>query len=322
MKNLTTTLTLILLLVLCCGCGGDKDPIKVEPEVVLETSLTSLSFKAKGETKTFSVKAVGEWVVSTSEKWVTTSKAMGSGEGTIDVTTEVNDQIKTRTAKVWVKQGKYMVEIQVSQLGTEADMLVDETTRVINYPAGELEIDITTNVEYDVIIDGSWITEKKSKAMVKSIHTFVYEKNVALPRSAKITFKQKDGTLSRTVIVDQSSHGVMFYDQESFKKQAALGTYISAVFTFAFDQDIHQRSINPIRKSQRIQTFNQDTISAVTLSVIPATEAQEVEVTYDNRYNEKSEKGSFKTKVVKIENDKAWLWSESDKAGFVVNNGK
>lgn len=323
MKHLTTTLAIVLFMALLGGCNGEKQAPPVAPEVKLEASPTALSFIINGETKAFNITAIGEWEVTTTEKWVTVSKATGSGNATLQVTTIANDEPKTRTAKVRVKQGQYLVEIAISQLGTQPDILVDESTRIINNLAGELIIEVTSNVEYDIQIKEDWLKAIQSKAMVKYTHKFTYNENKSnTKRSATITIKQKDGSITRTILVQQMVANIPIYTLENFKKQTVYGTYISEVFTFAFNEYTHQQSINTVRKSQRIQTFNQDSLSSVTFSVAPSALDQEIEITYDNTINAVSKKGVSKTKVVKIEGDKAWLWSENDTAGFIVNTSK
>lgn len=92
---------------------GTEDP-------KLNVSATSLEFEAKGETKTFSIKANVRWEISKPD-WCTLDKTSGNGDADISVTVSENKNKEKRSGNIIINgNGVNAVTITINQKEREA----------------------------------------------------------------------------------------------------------------------------------------------------------------------------------------------------------
>jgi uncharacterized protein (TIGR02145 family) len=83
-------------------------------EVLLKVTPASADVAAAGGTSSFTIESNGAWAVTSNQTWATVSPASGSDNGTITVTSEVNEGA-ARTATIAVKAGDKTVNVTVKQ---------------------------------------------------------------------------------------------------------------------------------------------------------------------------------------------------------------
>ena len=93
----------------------------VAPAGELVVNQTSISFLAKGETKTVTFKATQNWTVSTGSAWIKISTASGEGSEksqTVTITVNPNEDDDERSGKVTFTMGDKSVVVNINQLGS------------------------------------------------------------------------------------------------------------------------------------------------------------------------------------------------------------
>lgn len=309
------------LLWVLTGCDSGKVPDPSQ-EITLYISANALSFEAASESKTFSVVSNGSWTISCSDGWLYFSTNSGNGNAEITATVAANGGQNGRTAVVTVVAGAATKTINVQQLGELPDILVDDKPLMLESSEGAFVLELTANVEYEILVSGEWLQQLQTKTMEKFTHTFSYKANISSKeRQAVITIKERDSKtpITRTITVTQRGLIVVEKSLEEFLKTDLRGAvYNGDKFSFEFSEYSHQIAVNPARRAFRIQNYRQDTVCSVSLSAVATGLEQQITVTGQNLVLGVGEKVDFRTKVVKLTEDRVWLWAEDDKSGFIV----
>ena len=192
MKKLYPLIALIGLFVLA-GCpqsdpGEDPilTPIKTDYSIGAEGGELKITFKTN---QTYEAKSNANWLkVSTPTKAVTTE--------TVTVTAEANKSTEPRSAKVTIKAGTLDATITVTQAGLVPSIdIKGSTSFTIGAEGGDVTVDVTSNVDYNVDMDAAWVTRKGT--------TFTVKPNESeSERSCVITFSY--GNISRVVSIKQN----------------------------------------------------------------------------------------------------------------------
>lgn len=153
--------TLFICSMFLVSCSDDDNSIDVP---IRDTD--KLSFAYTQDTKKFTVRADGQWTVSADQPWLSFSATSGSGDGKtlewIQVTAEDN-QDEARTAKISIKLGDKVSEIDVTQadgrieLGTpsiQGKLLSNETIEDVYLLIPYKKSRGTEKVTTDITIEG------------------------------------------------------------------------------------------------------------------------------------------------------------------------
>ena len=106
-------------------------------------------------------------------------------------------------------------------------------------------------------------------------------------------------------------------DEENFCNYSELGIYNEGKPLMVYDELTHQLSINPQRREFRLQNDEQDLFFALTvLSPLRFGEIINCELhlktqRVDNQYN-------LECDIVKVQNNKYWIWNEEYKSGVII----
>lgn len=155
MKRVYILLTAVLIL---CGCQNDAPT-----HVGFESDSSTINAKAVGGQHSITIRSDKEWTAQTEAPWLMISPANGRGEVrcTINVdTTLINDP---REAVVrFISNGEILSKIDVTQAGFERTITPQNKSITIAASAIRAErwgeLNITANVEFDVVSDAEWIT--------------------------------------------------------------------------------------------------------------------------------------------------------------------
>ena len=152
------------------------------------------------------------------EDWTATVRPDGASwiEATrngsiLHIVVSENKGSDTRRGEIKIIAGKLSEAIVVEQLGKEPAILV--SAEIFNIPVngGDLTLEITSNIEYDIIIpaEAVWIKpklENRSGEMVKKVYQYQVAWNPnETERKAEVVIKQKNGALEKRVAVIQKA---------------------------------------------------------------------------------------------------------------------
>ena len=200
MKKFLFLLFAILALVACSDDGIDQ--------ITIDTTLAN--FATAGGSTSITFASSGAWtaevVNSGASVWCSVSPASGNaGNAEIRITATANTTTDDRTATVVIKTGTVEKSIAVSQKQKDA-LNVSSSAFEFSAEGGEFEIEVDHNIDFDVEIDGDWITLLQPRSLETSTLKFVVAENTASQaREGSVILTSADDTLSQTISVTQEA---------------------------------------------------------------------------------------------------------------------
>ena len=143
--------------------------------------------------------------------WLRAVQTRGLTTFTLHYEYDENIAYDSRKAQVIVTDTKNNKSetITVTQIQKDAIVIANDSYEVKG-EGGEIEIEIGHNIEFDVEIDGDWISQNQTRALETTKLTFVVAENTTdETREGSITFTSKDGTISQKISVKQ---GISIYE--------------------------------------------------------------------------------------------------------------
>lgn len=210
MKHISKILTILMALfvIALTGCS-DKDE-NVPPFLTIDTK--TLNFSSDATSRDVPIKtSIEQWQATVSSNASSWLSATRQGSQLKVSLTQNNDQ-DSRKGTITVTAGSLTETIDVEQMGVAPAILLGSEIYTVNADGEAIDIEVTSNIEYEIIIpsDVNWIAEKKGKAtrseMVTTTYVYDVKWNIEpAQRQAEITIKQKDGDLSKKVLVIQKA---------------------------------------------------------------------------------------------------------------------
>lgn len=205
LSKLLLTAAFISFVACAWGCD-DKSEENDSPE--LEVSTDPLSFIAEKNSKSVEIKSNTDWKITSSETWCTASPASGDGNETANITCDTNSDTKERSASITIKtaDGTITKTIPVTQLGTDPGIKISPKTKVVEKEGATLEIEVTANIDYELVFPDTWIKNVASaRAQVKSTENIEILPNTGKEeRKGKVIFKQVGGNVADTLYITQN----------------------------------------------------------------------------------------------------------------------
>lgn len=189
------------VLVAACAVSCTKET-KVEDAVTIKSD--DATVPVEGGVVSIAINSTVAWTAKASESWVTISPSSGeAGDATVKASVLKNDTNDSRTATVTFTAGTKSATYTITQSQLDA-MNIATTEYTVEAEGGTVEIPVSANVDYSVIIPDAvdWIHVVSTKGMVDSKITLtvdptqLYDKDEAgvptfnadaLARTAKIT---------------------------------------------------------------------------------------------------------------------------------------
>ena len=202
--------------------------------------LQSIVFKQKGEEKVFDTDGEGNYVVEAvggevavkvttnleytveipaeAKAWLSVADTRAVREETLTFTVAKNETFDERSATVELKgaDGKVLQSISFKQKGEEKVFDTDgEGNYVVEAVGGEVEVKVTTNLEYTVEIPAeakAWLSVADTRAVIREeTLTFTVAKNETFDeRSATVELKGADGKVLQSISFKQKGEESVF----------------------------------------------------------------------------------------------------------------
>lgn len=203
------------LLTFCCfllfSCSDSPESIPT----FLTIDQKQVNFSADASTRDIPIKTNSDtWtaaVEGNAQSWIEVNRM----ESSLRIIATKNQELDLRRAEIKVVADNLSETIVVEQLGTAPAILLSSESFTLSREGGDVLFDITSNIEYDIIIppDASWFKTKpqpdtRSADMVKKEYVYFVEWNpLQTERKAIITVRQKNGTVEKKITVIQKSDG-------------------------------------------------------------------------------------------------------------------
>ena len=187
-----------LTLIFCSCIKPDKEVITVSVYSIDIDAVQPESFK-------FEIAANCLWTIECSASWLNFSPSKALGDKTVEIHAAPNTSLNSRSTSFFIKGEQANEEIKVMQKGEAPALVLRENARTIAAVGGEIEAEVTTNVEIEITSDVAWIKRNTTKVMSSQNYYFNIEANTDLAqRVGKITFKQVgNGAVSQVLTVTQ-----------------------------------------------------------------------------------------------------------------------
>ena len=145
--------------------------------------------------------------------WITenTTRAVSTNTYYFDI--DPNEEYDSRTAKIKFTNKDNNLSEVVTVTQTQKDAIViAEDNYSVKGEGGEINIEVGHNVEFDIMIDGDWITQKQTRVLETSKLTFIVAENTTdEAREGSITFTSKDDVISQKISVTQGAPTYQLY---------------------------------------------------------------------------------------------------------------
>ncbi len=171
----------------------------------LTVSPTSVSLASAASSASFTITSNVGWTVTDNLSWLTIAVASGSNNATVAINATANTAASSRSATVTVTGGGITRTVAVTQAGTTANTLtVSASTLTLAAAASSGSVSITSNVNWTVTDDQSWLTVSPTSGTGNATLTLSATANTATAaRTGTVTVS--GGGITRTLAITQSA---------------------------------------------------------------------------------------------------------------------
>ena len=203
------TLLILSLFFVAISCQKDD-----EPSLIITKTEISVSDAKTSEVISFTANM--DWTARASTNWITVSPTSGDASNTrINVTLDANDTFDDRTSTVTIMVGGLSKSVTITQSASSGLFATPDKFDLSN-DANTIEVEVESNVEFDVSTSEEWISRDQTRALTKSKLYFDIAKNETYDnRDGTITIKQKGGSLSATIKVFQSQEDAIILSDKT-----------------------------------------------------------------------------------------------------------
>ncbi len=320
------------------------------PEITL-SSPGSIEVSAQGGTSTITFTTNTDWAVRSSDSWVSVSPSSGTvtedGIVTIKVSCTANTTYEDRSAVVTISAEDITQTVTVHQ-PANLGIIVPKKLYEITGKA-TIEVEVQSNVQYEVSISDDWITQTGTKGLVSDKLMFdVKDNDTYDARSASIVIKALKGEVPEEVVaVKQTQKDAILIDKASYEMpygggeiqvnvKANVGFDVKPDVDWIHYMETKALSTSTVRlvidenktfssREGRVLISQQNGSLSYEISVKQAGRIAVTSVSL-NRTELTLEMGATETLVATVKpdnaSDKSVSWSSSNASIAVVENGR
>ena len=202
-KNILLIFSFCLLIFSC-----QKDD---EPSIIIKDSEINIS--NIGDSQTISFDASMNWTAKSSATWCAISPASGDASiKSLDITVATNETHDARSCIITISIGALTKTIKVIQAQEDAIILSEKTLK-ISSESQTLEVELKTNVDFEVIIPENaknWISHSDTRSLKpETLRLNITEnKDSDAVRSTEVYIKNKATSLQDTLTIIQEANPV------------------------------------------------------------------------------------------------------------------
>ncbi|MEA5005772.1 MAG: BACON domain-containing carbohydrate-binding protein [Rikenellaceae bacterium] len=160
-------------------------------------------------------------------EWISLLTTKGLQTYNHTLTVEKNDSFDERTGYVIFKDKQTaLADTLVVHQGATSSLILSEKTSNIGSDGGVVSVELMSNVSYDIIMEQetNWVTKVDSKSLTLYKHDFAVSANSTYDqRSMRIIFKDKNSSLSDTLVINQAQKNGLILTDNKISIEAAGG---------------------------------------------------------------------------------------------------
>lgn len=237
-KYISWGVALLGLFLTACSDDDKTDPVL--PESQLTLTGTDIVFDQQGGTKSFKISTNRGWAVARNEgEWVEVGGELTGEAGEHDVMLKavINPGTQSRKAKFTVLAGSEKQELEVTQFGSDPEIIAGPQRLEAGCDGAEYTLVIHANVTPLNVTADDWLTVSASPyASASYMYNVVVAKNTGAARTGKIIFTAEGA--ADTVLVDQEVYTKRYELLKNRLNVSALAEAASCSVKANFDWQI------------------------------------------------------------------------------------
>lgn len=175
---------------------------------VLTVAPESMEFTTTGGTADFIVASNTTWAISGYSSWLSVSTSSGSQNASITLTCQPNTSTSARTTEVRVSGGNLSRKLLVTQQGVPITLTASPTALTFTAEAGNKSISISSNANWSVSENLSWLSVTPSSGKLNGTVTVTCQASLdQVPRSGEITIAVP-GATPQIIAVTQAAYSI------------------------------------------------------------------------------------------------------------------
>lgn len=198
-RNATITLS--------AGTTKKTFTVKQKQKDGLTVTSNKIEVKAEGGEVTVEVKANVQFTYEIAEdtkSWISAATTRGLTATTLKFKVAENESSSKRDGQIVIKSGALSETVTVYQEGSKPAIVLTQNEYTVKSEGETLQIELKSNVEYEMQLGADWLTEAKTRALSSHTHYIVVSPNESYEaRTAEITFTNKANGLEEKVKVTQ-----------------------------------------------------------------------------------------------------------------------
>lgn len=177
------------------GCWDELEWNSIPKGVFLQISEKDLNFDFSAVEYFLEIKCNEEYNFSLSNNLQSWCNVEKDKKGDLILSISENTEKKKRSGEIYIQSTSKMDTISISQLGWPKDIVVSQSSFIIDSKGGEFELKVTANTDYEFNFgDCDWITEKtlvetqehNSHELVTESHYFTVNSNNESSRTVTV----------------------------------------------------------------------------------------------------------------------------------------
>ena len=198
-RNATVTLR--------AGNTSQTFTVKQKQKDGLTVTSNKIEAKAEGDEVTVEVKANVQFTYEIAEdakSWLTAASTRGLTATQLKFKVAENETFSKREGQIVIKSGAGSETVTVYQEGAKPAIVLTQNEYTVKSEGETLQIELKSNVEYEMQLGADWLTEVQTRALSSHTHYIVVSPNEGYEaRTAEITFIDKANGLEEKVKVTQ-----------------------------------------------------------------------------------------------------------------------
>lgn len=188
-----------------------------EKEPFLALSIEQISAPSVGNSTVVTVNSNNPWSV-TGTDWCTVSPSSGEGgESMVTISVKENTTYNQRNCSlIFVSEG-LTASISVYQ-DKNYGIVLPKNVYEISNSEQHVSVEVRANIDYEVVVDASWIKQVGTKALTSKTYVFKVDENSTYGvREGTIFLKEKNGSVSETIKILQAQKDAIIISSTEYK---------------------------------------------------------------------------------------------------------
>lgn len=268
MKTLFKYLLILSGSLLLTTCSDEPE---IPPTLTVSGAPQS-TFGPSSTTLTLNVTTTVAWTAKSNAGFCHLDTKSGMGNATVTITIEENQTYNDRTAEITFSNAEHGLEAKVSVSQAQKNaILLSKNSYTVDYKACDLELKVSTNVDFQTSIDAEWITHTESRVLQEVPVVFHIAENPDVePREGTITLTHEDIKQEIKVVQEgkpEPSYINILHTNLEFSAPLITGKYLSGTIHWGDNNsEEYDASATHVYTQETSHTISIETLGAENIS--------------------------------------------------------